>query len=91
MADTSQLKHYEVTFQEDGDAGLQCPRKDCGEEFIVNKEAWKEGRGYAPHHNTRACPYCFRASVIPGRAVEDIGVRLAAAHAGGRDMYDDED
>lgn len=44
---------------------LQCPRRQCGGEFVVNREDFKAGRGDAADFRTRPCPYCFRASTIP--------------------------
>lgn len=62
---TTSLKEFTVT-QVDGEWGwLQCPRHDCKGEFAVERKKFKECNGEIV---TRACPYCFRVSLIPGRS-----------------------
>lgn len=60
------MRDYEIVEKEteaDPEEGrLRCPHKDCQGEFVVNRSKWKELK-----HAGRACPYCFRASRVPGR------------------------
>lgn len=59
------MKHFEV-IDVDGDLGtLRCPKKDCGGEFTVNREQFKNSRPSAG----RSCPYCFRPSIVPGQKI----------------------
>lgn len=61
-----EMKEYEIVEKEteadSAEGRLRCPKKDCQGEFVVNRKQWK-AHGSAG----RACPYCFRASKVPGR------------------------
>lgn len=41
---------------------VRCPREDCGQEHMVAKKAW-----LASTFRCRACPYCFKTAMVPGR------------------------
>ena len=49
---------------------VQCPRRDCGGEFMV-RVTWTRLRKYTDHNDkttvftTKSCPYCFKVSKIP--------------------------
>lgn len=62
------LSEYVVEAAEAGEARLRCPRTDCGEEFTVNRDAFREGRGEGARFRTRPCPYCFRVNLVPTSA-----------------------
>lgn len=48
-----------------GMAAFQCMRRTCKGVFVVDEDAWREGRNLAHTTEGRACPYCFRPSFPP--------------------------
>jgi hypothetical protein len=68
------LKEFVVTQLDDEWAWVRCPRKDCKGEFCVHRERWK---GQEPQIVTRACTYCFRVSLLPGKAKDRQAVQRA--------------
>jgi hypothetical protein len=82
------MKEFKVLeLHEDGVHGtLQCPRKGCKGKFTVERSKFK-GEGIASDLVdgivTRACPYCFRVSLLPGQAAaseERAGRRRASLY-----------
>jgi hypothetical protein len=47
-----------------GTANIICPRRECGNKFIVNLIKWVRGTG-GRRFVGRSCPYCFRTSGVP--------------------------
>lgn len=41
---------------------VRCPREECGLEHMVAKTKWLKAK-----HRCRACPYCFKTAMVPGR------------------------
>jgi len=52
---------------------VTCPYEDCDDTFLVRASHWRQPRKYKRLSGEeftitgRSCPYCFRASRIPGR------------------------
>lgn len=71
-----------------------CPRKDCGQEFLVNL-GWKKLRRYRNPSTdvvtifiTKACPYCYKVSRIPRKYWPDfIKEKYDKSHATAREYY----
>ncbi len=41
---------------------VRCPREDCHLEHMVARSKWLKAK-----HKSRACPYCFKTALVPGR------------------------